>query len=88
MKTNQATVAGPVNRPPPPAPQCSLIEDNVDYNNGWLSLLENVFISLFSSLSFSLLFVSCLMVEMYRFLIQQHAATVAHCILDATIGPI
>lgn len=43
MKTNAATTAGPVNRnPPPPPPQCAMVEDNTDYNNGWLSLLENV----------------------------------------------
>jgi len=43
MKTSNANVAGPVNRaPPPPPPKCQMVEDNVDYNNGWMSLLENV----------------------------------------------
>lgn len=40
---NNATIAGPVNNlPPPPPTTCSLIEQNTDYNNGWLTLLENV----------------------------------------------
>lgn len=41
-KVNNATIAGPVNRPDPPEPSCALVEDNYDYNNGWLSLIENV----------------------------------------------
>jgi len=42
-KTNNAVAAGPISRPPPPPPPgtCT-IEQNVDYNNGWLSLLEHV----------------------------------------------
>eukprot|EP01111_Echinosteliopsis_oligospora_P007614 TRINITY_DN2284_c0_g1_i1.p1 TRINITY_DN2284_c0_g1~~TRINITY_DN2284_c0_g1_i1.p1 ORF type:complete len:442 (+),score=131.78 TRINITY_DN2284_c0_g1_i1:38-1363(+) len=38
---NNGTIAGPVNVPPPPPSSCSY-EVGVDYNNGWLSLLENV----------------------------------------------
>jgi len=41
-KVNNATVAGPVSRPPPPVHTCASVDDNVDYNNGWLSLLEGV----------------------------------------------
>jgi len=42
MKVNNATTAGTVSRPPPPPPKCASQEDNTDYNNGWLTLLENV----------------------------------------------
>jgi len=40
MKSNNATTAGTVTGPPPPALQCGSIEDNTDYNNGWLSLAK------------------------------------------------
>jgi len=41
-KANQATVAGPVNRNPPPSPPSCQYEENVDFNNGWLSMLQKV----------------------------------------------
>lgn len=41
-KINNATTAGNINRPPPPAPQCGGQEDDTDFNNGWLSLLQHV----------------------------------------------
>jgi len=41
-KANNATVSGPINRTPPPPPPTCQMENNVDYKNGWLSLIENV----------------------------------------------
>jgi len=41
-KTNNANVAGPVNRTPPPPPPSCQMEENVDFNNGWLSMLQKV----------------------------------------------
>jgi hypothetical protein len=41
-KVDASTVAGPVNRPPPPTPPMCQMENNTDFNNGWLSLLEKV----------------------------------------------
>jgi len=42
QKVNNATTAGSVKNPPPPNLQCASQEDNTDYNNGWLSLVQNV----------------------------------------------
>jgi len=39
---NNATIAGPNNRPAPPPPQPCTVEDNTDYDNGWLTLIEQV----------------------------------------------
>jgi len=41
-KANNAITAGDLNRTPPPPYQCQLVEDNTDYNNGWMSLVQNV----------------------------------------------
>jgi len=39
---NNATTAGPIGRTPPPPPQPCTVEDNTDYDNGWLTLIEKV----------------------------------------------
>jgi len=41
-KTDNAAVAGPISRPAPPPPTTCQMEQNTDFNNGWLSLIEKV----------------------------------------------
>jgi len=41
-KTNNAVVAGPINRTPPAPPPTCQMDENTDFNNGWLSLIEKV----------------------------------------------
>jgi len=41
-KTNAATTAGPSGKTPPPPPPACQMEQNVDFNNGWLSMIQHV----------------------------------------------